>query len=165
MNISTDTIWRDRIARRPLTPAERVEFDRWLASQPGARESWDDEARLTVALKSLRPIPVSSNFAARVLAEVRRLEAPFRPPGRPWWRWWLDWHHALPAATAVFALALTLGLQARYKTQTRVELANRIATLPLEGLAQTQLWQDFDPIHVLPEGPLPSGEDLAAAFE
>jgi ferric-dicitrate binding protein FerR (iron transport regulator) len=165
MNNSTDTIWRDRIARRPLTPAERAEFEHWLAGQPGPREFWEDEARLSAALKSLRPAPVPSNFAARVLAEVRRLDVSVQPTRRPWWHWWFEWRHAVPVATAVFALALTLGLQARHRTQVRVELANGISALPLEGLAQTQLWRDFDPIHVLPEGPLPAGEDLAAAFD
>lgn len=165
MNTSTDTHWRDLIARRPLSPAEQAEFARWLARHPGDRERWDDEVRLTRALATLRPAPVPSNFAARVLTEVRRLDAPARPGVRPWWRWWLNWRHALPAAAAVAALALALAIQGHHRAQLRLELATGIAALPLEGLAQTQLWRDFDPIHALPQGPLPPGDDLAAAFE
>jgi anti-sigma factor RsiW len=166
MTPPNDAHWQDLVARRPLTADERRALAAWVRANPAAADRWADELALSEALRQLPPAPLPSHFVARVLAEVRRAQpVPRRVRPFDWLRWWTDWRHALPLATAVAALALTLAIQAHHRAQVRTELAEGLAALPIEGLAQLPFWQDFDPIQVLPEGPLPSGRDLAAALE
>jgi anti-sigma factor RsiW len=166
MNISNNSKWPDIVARRPLTESERAELEGWLTQNPDEREHWKTEMDLTTALRTLRAAPVPTNFTARVMAEIRRT-AKMSPDSwrRTALRWLADWRHALPLATALGALALTLGIQAHHRAQVRTEVAQGIELLPLEGLAQMQLWRDFEPIQTLPHGPLPSGQEFAAALE
>ncbi|MBK9138075.1 MAG: hypothetical protein IPM17_04835 [Verrucomicrobia bacterium] len=166
MTTSNDSHWQEIVARRPLTDREQRELAAWLAKHPESAEHWAGELALTEALRKLSPAPVPSNFVARVMAEVRQSEpAPRRSRPLAGWRWWADWRHALPLGAAVAALALTLAIQAHHRTQLRVEVAEGLSALPLEGLAQLPFWQDLEPIQALPEGPLPSGRDLLAALE
>ncbi len=84
----------------------------------------------------------------------------------PFWRRWLS--HGRPAwqiAVALSALALVAVVQHHYRTQSRLELARTLSELPLEALADPGLWKDFEPIEVLPTGPLPSVDDLTAALK
>jgi anti-sigma factor RsiW len=65
------------------------------------RRRLETELALNELLDGWRPPPLSSNFTARVLAEVAR-ESRTEPPAEPWWRR-LRW---VPRAVAFAALAI-----------------------------------------------------------
>lgn len=67
-----EQVLREKISRRPLTPAEQAELDAWLAAHPEAQEEWRQDAALSAALARLPEKPAPSNLMARVLAELDR---------------------------------------------------------------------------------------------
>ena len=150
--------------RRRLTPGEKAQFEAWLALHPESHAQWQEELRLTHLLRQLPAPAVSSNFTSQVLCQVdaATAHAP-RRPSLPWWRNLLSVRHGWQAAAAVFVGLLLFGAEYR-RSATRAELRGMLASLPAAGLADVELWRDFDSIRNLPDGPLPSVNELAEAL-
>lgn len=156
--------WVDRIARGPLSHAEAEQFRAWQEGQPDADSGLETELALSEVLAALPSVPVSTNFTARVLGQVR---AEAQKPSlafvwlerlRPLVRGW-----RVAAAGAVVALAVVV--QQVHQHQARVEFAHTLAALPVDKLGDPALWRDFEPIRLLPAKPLPPVHDLVKALQ
>ncbi len=141
--------------RRQLTPAEEAELQAWLAAHPEAQAEWEAEAGLNQALNQLPPVPVASNFTARVLQAVERETAAESPaPGLRWrsWRWQLRW---LPRA-AFAGLVLWLGLFSYHQVQAarRTDMMRSVAAVAgVSSLPEPEILKDFEAIRVLQPTP------------
>jgi hypothetical protein len=159
---------RDTATRRQLTPAEQDEWNVWLAASGSERPGWEEEMRLNQVLRSLSRPPVSSNFTARVLAALdrdRRGATRNRVP-RALWPAWLRWRWQWAAGSlAVLALAVVV-LQESPRVQARKEVVHSAGVLAeAGGPLSVDILQDFDAIYALPNAPLPSMTEFAAAFD
>lgn len=107
MNPEMNDDWMDEVAGRRLSPHERERRREALAASPAERRRLERELALNDLLDAHRPAPpVSSNFTARVMAEVRReAAAPRRSHGL------VDWVRAVltPRTVAFASLALMMG--------------------------------------------------------
>lgn len=155
--------WLDLAARRPLTAAETARLETWRRTHPEALPTLADERALTALLQHLPPAPVPSNFTALVLRAAQRA-TPGSPPARSRRPWWPAIRLGWPIATAIAALGLVMVIQQRQQTRARFELAQSVANLPLEALAETDLWQNYEQIRILPTEPLPAVAELDAAM-
>jgi len=152
-------------SRRALTAAEQADLDACLKRDSDLRAVWQEEEQLNALLRTLPEPALGSNFTARVLDQVGRQTDARRPA----WRWvWLGrlWpvRHAWQAAVALLlgVLLLQTGLR---RTTTHTEMASLLSALPANGLANVELWRDFESIRRLPDGPLPSVNELAEALQ
>ncbi|MBT7029115.1 MAG: hypothetical protein HN969_16315, partial [Verrucomicrobia bacterium] len=68
---------------RDLTDGELARLQRWLTANPADQAEWE---ALDHLLASLPDTPVATNFAARVLDEIRRAEAAQPALGQAWWQ-------------------------------------------------------------------------------
>lgn len=151
-------------ARRDLTAAEQARLDAWFERHPEGRADWELERQLTRSLRRLPAVPVSTNFTAQVLRQVERAAAR-RPAPAPRGTGWLrHLGHGWQIAAACAALALVAAIQVRQSHQ-QAELVRSLAAVPVTGLADVDLWRNFDPINALPDGPLPSVDQLAEALK
>lgn len=151
-------------SRRELTDAERAELEACLAREPALRAVWHEEEQLNELLRRLPEPAVSTNFTARVLEQVgRRSES--KQPMHIWAHLRTLWlvRHAWQAAIAVI-LGMILFDAQPWKAKDRAEMANLLSVLPANGLANVELWSDFESIRHLPDGPLPSVNELAEAL-
>src|SRR5947209_20521368 len=81
--------------RRELTPAERAEVYRHLASCPECQATADAYAEQNVILRTMPEEPVPAALRMRVMAATRAPIGPSRP-----------WHRFLPALSAASAAVL-----------------------------------------------------------
>jgi anti-sigma factor RsiW len=128
MNNSIPDSIQDLIWRRTLSASERAALDSWLAQHPEARGPLNEERALTIVLGRLADAPLPSNFTARVLAELERVDRK-ELSGRPHplfiWRWFSGW---LPrAAVAGLVLGLSMLGWHQYRATVRAELATTLA--------------------------------------
>ncbi|HEY3863968.1 MAG TPA: hypothetical protein VGO59_18995 [Verrucomicrobiae bacterium] len=121
--------------RRPLTVSEQARLREWLAAHPEAREPWREDDVLNGLLRRMPAAPVSSNFTARVLQEVRRLPEPVRRSRLPFFAWlsprWMP-RAALAAAMVCCGLISCREYEAMHRAQEAKAVANamRLAALP-----------------------------------
>ncbi|MGC3961367.1 MAG: hypothetical protein QM813_26605 [Verrucomicrobiota bacterium] len=152
---------RDIAWRRRLTPAEQAELQAWLAAHPEAQHDAELEAALDAALETRPPVPVSSNFTARVMqaieAEARR-ETASATPVRQWWQKFLPRLAITTCVLAISALAYRQYLVSKQKEL--VTAAQEIASA--QPLANTTVIQDFDVIRHLPAPSFAADEKLLA---
>ena len=158
--------WLELGERRPRTAEATARLDRYLAEHPEARAGWEEERALDALLHQLPPIPVSSNFAARVRQAVERLDSP-RASAR-WksgWRVWLwRWVRPLTWATGLAGLLWLAGYE--YQLQTRTKLAQSVIIVSRVGLpSNAQVLEDFDAINRMAQAPPVVDKDLLAALQ
>jgi anti-sigma factor RsiW len=134
--------------RRKLTAAESAELHALLAEHPEAQADWELDSALTESLGHLPDAPVSTNFTARVLQEVRGQSAPVRRSG---WKW--SWNSFLPrAAVATIALGLGLAYYGQHRTAQRTEFARKVAEVSgVAAVPEPAVMQDFEVISRLSE--------------
>jgi anti-sigma factor RsiW len=163
-----DTVYESLAAiarRRELTAAEASQVQAWLAAHPEARPGWEQDQRLSRLLRALPDAPLASNFTARVLQQVAKTQSPApRGIGFSWLRLLWPMRHAWRAGAVALAGLVLFGVEYR-RTATRAELRGALAKMPVAGLADVELWRDFDSIRNLPEGALPSISELAEALK
>ncbi len=152
-------------SHRPLTATEEAELEAFLRRNPVLRAAWEEEEKLNALLRAMPKPPVSSNFTARVLQQATAARA--RAPLNRGWHWvrafWLPRHAWQVACLLLIGLVL-LGVR-HGKTTNQTELAAILPMLPAAGLADVEIWRDFESIRCLPEGPLPSLNELAEALQ
>lgn len=153
----------ERAAARELSSNETEALRKAAAGHPAWSEALEEELALNRLLGDLPDAPISSNFTARVLQEVRgesaraaRMEsAP--APAVPWLRW-------LPR----FALTICLFLggffsYAQYREGQRTRLAEGVALLGQAAeLPDLRALRDFRVIVSLPTKATSDAELLAA---
>lgn len=148
--------------RRALTPAEVAELER--LSPPGRDgHTIEEEMALNLALRDLPPVPLSSNFTARVLqaTEAERAREQRKQPFWPWrapsWAWPRHF-----AAGLAFLLILFFGYQ-EHQFHERTQFVQGVALLRQAAeLPDLQVLRDFRIIQTLPSGPASDAELLAA---
>ncbi len=107
MNPESHDDWLDVVAARRLAQRERELLRDSMAGRPAEQRRLERELALNDLLDAHRPAPpVSSNFAALVMAEVSR-SAPKRSPMSSVLEWLRS--SGLPRMAAFAALALALG--------------------------------------------------------
>ena len=135
--------------RRRLTPTEQAEWQAWLAAHPEAQGEAELEAALDAALEVRPPVPVSSNFTARVMQAIEadaRRETASSAPVRQWWRKLLP---RLAIASCVLAMSALAYRQYLVGKQKELVIAAQ-EIVSAQSLANTTVIQDFDVIRHLP---------------
>ncbi len=161
--------FKDTLARRPLTAAERECLDRLLASRPDLAPDWEAECALAGLLARLSDVPLASNFTAQVLGAI---DAPFAHRPRSLWRWVGFGHPALQfAGLAACLVALVAGLWLRQSLH-RAHMASSVAGVvrsvdaasTLAQLPPVVVLQDFEAIHRLSQTPVRADLELLDAL-
>ena len=112
-------------SERDLTDGELAKLERWLAANPAEQAEWEALDRLLAALPDE---PVATNFAARVLDEIRRAEPAL---DQAWWQRLLSpqFRPIQIAAAATLAMVLGgVGYQS-HLNQSRAEMAAAVAAI------------------------------------
>lgn len=172
MNADPTQRWRDLLLRRELTPTEAQEVKTWLAAHPEAAAEWALDATLARALRRLPPVPMSSNFTARVMAEVHgevRRSSPSRHSGLAGWRrWmagtWLPWAGGVALLASAGWVGWQMQVAKRDSEYVRQVAALRVlAELPPTVLEEFET--DFEAIQRYGETASPVDFGLLAALE
>ncbi len=141
---------REASWRRKLTDSELAQLQAFLAAHPEAEAEWQADATLNEALARLPASPVPSNFTARVLGAVERVEQAGRRPRRGWalFQWRLRW---LPrAAAAILVIGGALLIYQHDLTAKRIARAEDLVRLSeLPALATPDVLENFDAIQKL----------------
>jgi len=142
---------REKLWRRPLTPAEEEAMRLHAASHPELPVELQAERALNQLLEKLPEGPkVSSNFTAQVLEAVRRETAIrerksfFEWLGRPGIAGWLP----RAALGTLLICGISLGYS-RHQASARAALARNVMELSAAVSADPQLVEDFEPIRQL----------------
>ncbi|HTH50240.1 MAG TPA: hypothetical protein VMB21_22195 [Candidatus Limnocylindria bacterium] len=156
--------WLDAVEGRRLTPAEAETLRQALVNRPRERARLAEELALNAALEALPPVPASSNFAARVWADIDRDEraARRRPSG---WRTWLRFFRPVRLAGLATVMLAVLGV--RWQVQThdheRAVLAANVAELS-QTVPDVELLRNYEAIRALHATPKPGDVDLMGAL-
>lgn len=158
---------RESSWRRPLTPAEAAELEKYLVAHPEARADWDSDAQLNRALERLPDAaPVSSNFTARVLETVRlEAKAVSREHARGGFAW-RNFGKWFPRLAAV-GLAMGLGVLVwhRHAVQVRTDRARNLAGLASVLAANPDVMANYEPISRLGGSPVTPDVELIALLQ
>lgn len=151
--------------RQPLTPAQKERLRDYLSAHAELREDWEREAHLNQLLRELLPVPVSSNFTARVLQAAQRV--PLKKVG------WLErtmgsfglvsrW---LPryVAPALVVSCITLVSIHQYQVQQHKKIAKDLVKVSqVASLPDMEWLKDFETIDRLSRAQVSDGELLTA---
>ena len=167
MNDTDINTLRDANARRPLNGTEEAQLRAYLAAHPEFRQAWEEDFRLTSALRRLPDAPLASNFTAQVMSAVHRTEARQRERRRrTWLRWFFAQALRWETTTATMVLALgwltVLHLQARHRAEVAQGAA---AVVRIAALPPMRFLQDFDSIKNLPPASWQKDMELLGAVQ
>jgi anti-sigma factor RsiW len=154
---------RELTWRGKLSPAQQKELETWLALHPEEKESLALDARLTDSVQKLADTPVSSNFTARVLEQVRleqgaaerasrqRTSSVFR------WRWLIR-----TATAAVLVAAAGVTWKQAESARTAEEIARSVTLVSeVTSLPDAEVLRDFEAIQAMSQNPAADMELLA----
>lgn len=147
-------------SERDLTDGELAKLECWLAANPAEQAEWEGLDRLLAALPDE---PVATNFAARVLDEIRRAEATQPALGQAWWQRFLSpqFRPIQIAAAATLAMVLGgVGYQS-HLNQSRAEMAAAVAAI---AEFTPVFLADFEAIEAIAQAD-PIDEELWAALK
>ena len=153
--------------RRPLTPTEEAELQKYLAANPAERVDWQVEVELNQLLEQLpEASPVASNFTARVLKAVE-LEAASRnrerSPVTPFWVRIRSW---LPrAAVAALVAGTLIGGNHLHQISERATLAKNVVGLAQAVSSDAELMKDFEPIREMGDSQSTADTELLALMK
>ena len=145
---------------RDLTDGELAKLERWLAANPAEQAEWEALDRLLAALPDE---PVTTNFTARVLDEIRRAETAQPALGQAWWQRLLSpqFRPIQIAAAATLAMVIGgVGYQS-YLNQSRAEMAAAVASI---AEFTPVFLADFEAIEAIAQAD-PIDEELWAALK
>jgi hypothetical protein len=153
--------------RRPLTSTEWAELQAYWAKHPERQTALDEEVVLTQLLHRLPAVPVSSNFAARVLQAVESDQRQAARRHSAWMKPWLPslrWVRAL--AWAGGTVGLLLFSTYSYQAYDRREMARSVAAVSgVTALPAPEVLQDFDTIQRFGQTPPVVDDELLAALK
>ncbi|MBU6402341.1 MAG: hypothetical protein KGS61_18645 [Verrucomicrobia bacterium] len=168
MNGAEPNDWLEAGLRHPPTAEEERQWQAYLAAHPAERQAREEDLRLNQLLRQLPDAPLASNFTTRVLQALDRETARQGPtrwrPALANWVGRLNW----VAATALLALALTLGALAyqRHRRRVQSELARSLAAVtPVATLPTLEMLEHFDAIRRLSLAPPVPDRDLLTASQ
>ncbi len=158
---------RERLWRRPLTPAEEVGLRSVLGQPPQAQQDWEADQLLSTGLARLPQTPVPTNFTARVLRAIEREQrAAHRSRGLSWRIWTWRW---LPRA-AVAAVVVSAGLvsyrevnEAQHRTQV-ADSVRAVSAAGVKVIPSPNILENFDDILAMDRAVAPD-EDLLKALQ
>lgn len=145
---------------RDLTDGELAKLERWLAANPAEQAEWEALDRLLAALPAA---PVTTNFTARVLDEIRRAETAQPALGQAWWQRLLapQFRPIQIAAAATLAMVIGgVGYQS-HLNQSRAEMAAAVASI---AEFTPVFLADFEAIEAIAQAD-PIDEELWAALK
>ncbi|HRI13723.1 MAG TPA: hypothetical protein PLX89_12045 [Verrucomicrobiota bacterium] len=156
--------WLDQVQAGQLTPEVVDQLRRELRARPAEAARLEDELSLNAALGSLPPAPVSSNFVARVMAEIEREQISATRRSVPWWTRAVR-IRILGTATAAALFAMALGGWWQTRLHHRQALAASVSAVSGAAAVPGVEWlQDFDAIQLLRTSAQPSDVELIAAL-
>lgn len=140
---------REAAWRRDLTAEESAR----LAGGSEADEPLWEDLRLGQALRALPPVPVPSNFTARVMQTIERETGRTlaSTPSRWSWKFWRRW---LPRLAVGGALCVVVAWGWRQHQESRrqqlassLQQITALAAVPVAGeTLNVEVWQNFDVI-------------------
>ena len=145
---------------RDLTDGELAKLERWLAANPAEQAEWEALDRLLAALPDP---PVTTNFTARILDEIRRAETAQPALGQAWWQRLLapQFRPIQIAAAATLAMVIGgVGYQS-HLNQSRAEMAAAVASI---AEFTPVFLADFEAIEAIAQAD-PIDEELWAALK
>ncbi len=160
--------WLDDIAGPRPDPGQVRRLQQDPSLTPPEKRRLQEELALNQLLDTHRPAPpLSSNFTARVLAEVRR-ESRTSSRSTPWWQRLRPLAPALSFAALILTVAIAASVARNQATvQSQAELAQAALAVgqstTVAGLDASSL-ADFDVIHRLGSGPNPEDDALILAL-
>ena len=159
MQDSFNQQFRELMWRQRLSAEEQSRLSDFLAAHPQLRQEWELEKRLTQSLDRLRPVPVSSNFTARVLQAAAK--APVQK------RSWLEqfklprWAPQLAGVSLMLALGLFCLRQ--YDTSHHQQIARDLVPITRTADLPEMDWlKDYEAIDRLSKVQVGDSELLAA---
>lgn len=134
--------------RRKLTASEQAALESYLAAHVESRSLWEEETRFNQLLEALPNVPVSTNFAARVLQAVERDTSTAKQPERAVLNWLKrNW---LPRIAIVSLVIATGFLSIQHFENARLErIAQGVASLSTTTAVPQEWLQDFEAINRL----------------
>lgn len=165
MNTSDYQRLVETAARRELHPGEREQLEDILAQSPQLEQTWRDDQRLSRVLKHLPDVELAPNFTSQVLRRVETLEARPRQRAGPLHRWLF--HVGRRWSVAIVGLLVVVAFTAHWQYQARSlrQLAQSVASLPVEGVSNVRILRDFDQILVLDARPRAGDDELLKALQ
>lgn len=158
---------RDTLLCRDLSPDEERALADWLAAHPDEARAWKEDRVVGRALRGLPRPAMSTNFTARVMAEIRRetgTTVDLRPSVRR--RLWERWRGFLPLSAAGLVLVGGLAVWEFRRDQHRLAEAERQrAALRVLAEISPLALEDFEVIRQLGDPPAPVDFELLAALE
>lgn len=131
------------------------------SNEPDAPAEVELELRLTDALSRLKDAPVSSNFTARVLAEIGREEQ--QTARRPLWHWRWNFWPRLAGTTAALLLAAVL-VEHHEKVSHRLQMAQTLASVAdMHSMPSVDALNNFEAIQAMGQHAHADEELLALA--
>lgn len=157
-------VLQEAVWRSALSPEQAKDLESWLETHPDQCAEWQEEQALTRILARLPEQTVPSNFTARVLDAIDRVEPQTsRSPGISLLGWLrsMGWVPRL-TGVAVLVVAGYLGHH-QYQTSQRATLARDVAQVSelAEAVPSVEIFQDFDAIRNLQSAAVPDEELLA----
>lgn len=151
------------LLRGRLTAQQEKEIEDYLAAHPAEREFWEEELCLNQLLRQMPDAPVSSNFTALVLAQLRHESA--RATVQTWSEtWFRRWLPRLTSGLAVVGLGLFTYHE--HQLSARQHLAEQLAQIvKLAPEPSLELLENFDAINRLNQVPRNSDRELIAALQ
>ncbi len=156
---------RDLLWRRELTLDERRRVAVYLAQHPEAVPDWQADFALARAARRLSPVPVSSNFTARVLAEVQREAAAHRPVQLPWWQPWLGARWVPAVGAAMVSATVVLATWQIEAAKRQADYAHQVSALRALAVLPPAVLEDFEAIRRYGESAPSVDFGLLAALE
>jgi len=159
MNEEKNQTWQQIVWRRRRSPEEDKNLQDLRRADPSLDLEIAQDERLTGLISSIRNVPVSSNFTARVMHEARRSATPLVVRTG-----WSDLHRRWIARLSFAALALFLGIFSfqQYQSTRRHELARNIAAISEAAALPPIEWlQDFEIIRNMGNPPVIDDELIA----
>jgi len=156
MNDPADNRWREECWRGKMTAAKRRELKAWLHSHPDSKAAIEVELSLNQALGTLKNVPVSNNFTARLLESAKRESAKTERSNRRrptvWWESLPAWLPRLGVGAAV-AVAGLFSYQQFQISQRQKMLDSVTAVAEVAVLPTPEILRDYESIKAMSRTP------------
>lgn len=140
MNCTECQVEFDRLLDGHVNAQEGVLLRKHLADCPDCAASWRDYEAAWLAFASKPEIEPSSNFVARVMSQLERVER--ESPAHPWF-FPMPWRWVAPATAAIVLFAAGTGVWISFQRDADQAVSHELAAnLPV--VQHLDLLKDFD---------------------
>jgi hypothetical protein len=140
---------RELAWRRPLSEAEQVRLQEWLARHPGRRAEWEADAALSAALARLVRQSAPSNLMARTLAAIDREDsatAGGQPAGWFGWLGSLGWVPRIAVVVGVLGGGVFWHQHHRRVLEQTEAMATLVRVTEASGMPSPEALENFEVI-------------------